>query len=362
MKVEISALREHPLNKKIYSTDEKQLDELVERIRTSNWIKPLIVVKEDEHYKILSGHRRFHAAQRLNINDIEIEVFTGDEDAQLEQILLENAYREKSTTEKVREAEIIHSIESKKAELRKLSGVDQRASVPQGRTNEIVGEKIGMSPRSYHESRKVVQKIDETEDPIQKFFFEETLDNNIQAASILVSKPQEFVQKVIEKTDDIKKVGSVIRELENEEKRKKFRLPEGKHRVIYVDLCGKYSTDISTIPIADITDTDCTLYIWAVPHKVADVINIATAWGFKYYSCLVKCKYIYSEVTDDVDVLLVFTKGQPYMFIKQLEDIEVSEKPLAIRERIKSMTDSKIVELQFEGSFQSWSYWGTVLY
>lgn len=43
MKVSINILKEHPLNKEIYGDDnEDQLNELVERIKSSNWIQPIM--------------------------------------------------------------------------------------------------------------------------------------------------------------------------------------------------------------------------------------------------------------------------------------------------------------------------------
>ena len=219
MRIETSTLQEHPLNRSIYGVDTpEQFNELVEKIRTSNWIKPILINKQ---YRIISGHRRVRAAIQLGISAVDCEILTVDEDRQLELLLAENAFREKTTIQKVREAEYYHEIESKKAHQRQLAGVDPVEMVPPGekigKTLDIVAEKIGMSGKSYDKARKIVNQIDnETEDAF-KFFMEDTLNENIDAASKLVGKPDEYVQKVMQMTNgDVKKVSSAIIELEKE--------------------------------------------------------------------------------------------------------------------------------------------------
>ena len=95
MKLSINILKENPLNKQIYGDDdENQLKELAEKIKSSGWIKPIVINKD---YLILSGHRRVKAAMSLNIESVECEVVNIDEDKQVEIFLNENHYRRKTS-------------------------------------------------------------------------------------------------------------------------------------------------------------------------------------------------------------------------------------------------------------------------
>ena len=102
MKIDITLLKEHPLNKEIYGSDnEEQLNDLVEKIRNSGYIKPILITNR---YVIISGHRRWRAALQLGYTDIEFQFVPEDPQKQVELFLLENYYREKSMEQKTREA------------------------------------------------------------------------------------------------------------------------------------------------------------------------------------------------------------------------------------------------------------------
>ena len=121
MKVDINILREHPLNREIYGTEdnEEQFQKLVNRIKESGWIDPVIVNNE---YTLLSGHRRYRAAKLLGYTVIDYEKVNVGLDRELEILLSSNVYREKTTVQKLKEAEYYHEIESRKARERQLSG------------------------------------------------------------------------------------------------------------------------------------------------------------------------------------------------------------------------------------------------
>ena len=148
MKVNIDLLKQHPLNQDIYGQDdEEQFTILLNRIKESGWIDPIIINKEGT---ILSGHRRYRAAKLLGYTSIDYEKVNVEPEKELEILLSSNVYREKTTVQKLKEAEYYHEIESRKARERQLSGVTLETSRTQGgRTDEIVAEKIGMSPSSY---------------------------------------------------------------------------------------------------------------------------------------------------------------------------------------------------------------------
>jgi ParB family chromosome partitioning protein len=142
-KMQISMLIDHPRNMEIYGEeDQKQFDELVEQIRLTGWIKPILI---NRNFMIISGHRRVRAARVLGRTEIEVEKFMGDDDQELERLILENYFREKSTLIKVLEAEVLIEIEQRKAEERRqytaMNNFDHGLTVesfpPSGETGKV---------------------------------------------------------------------------------------------------------------------------------------------------------------------------------------------------------------------------------
>jgi DNA modification methylase len=77
MKVPISKLKHHPLNKRIYSLS--GIESLMESIHQVGLLEPPTV---DQHFQVVSGNRRFEAIKRLGLKEIEvhqIKVKKGDE-------------------------------------------------------------------------------------------------------------------------------------------------------------------------------------------------------------------------------------------------------------------------------------------
>ncbi|HEY9831638.1 MAG TPA: ParB N-terminal domain-containing protein [Stenomitos sp.] len=62
-------LRAHPRNSSIYG--EEDVTELVELIRQSGWIKPLVITSS---LSIISGHRRWKAVLELGWSTVPVEV------------------------------------------------------------------------------------------------------------------------------------------------------------------------------------------------------------------------------------------------------------------------------------------------
>lgn len=363
MKIDINLLQEHRLNHSIYGQeDEDEFSELVEKIKSSGRITPLLVSRNN--YTVLSGHRRLRAAKLLGYTEINIEFYTGDEAQELEILLVENFNREKTNSQKMKEAELYRVIEEKKAEERKryagMQNLGQSSVVemvpPQneyGKTRDIVGAKVGMSGKSYDRAKKVVERMDQEEDEGVKFFFGDVLDENIDAASKLADKPTEFILSVMEKTDDIKKVGSVIRELEYEEIKKKAHLPAGKFQVIYVDLTVKICDEIAKQPIPDHADQDSVLLLWVLPQGLEEGLKILNAWGFKYKTCMVWNQDFVDDISNKVEILMMGTKGNPPMMVENNLVDQKSEKPLKVTESIvRTYTGSKL-EIYSDG-FSIW--------
>jgi len=167
-KQQIIQLKPHPRNEAIYGTED--VAELVERIRQSGWLKPLVCTQSGI---IISGHRRWLAAKELGLESLFVEVREfADDTAELEAILLENASREKTTEQKVREAEAWREIEVARAKLRKTAAQNNQAGravqeiFPElldvkGQARDAIANRVGLgSGRTYDKASAVVQEID----------------------------------------------------------------------------------------------------------------------------------------------------------------------------------------------------------
>jgi len=128
--ISIDKLKPHPINKNIYGEESKEIKMLSEQIKKSKMITNLIVNQDNI---IISGHRRYYACLILNIKEVPCKkIIFKDENEELERLLIENQYRDKTTEQKAREGQLQEKIERDKAEKRMLSGIHPMDSGPQG--------------------------------------------------------------------------------------------------------------------------------------------------------------------------------------------------------------------------------------
>ena len=174
-------LEPHPENSHIYGEYE-DVSVLVELVQQSGWIKPIVVSQQG---RIISGHRRWKAALELGWKEVPIVVREfSDEMAELEALLLENATRDKTAEQKVREGRVWESIEREKARERSLANLKQNQNratevenfpprrdgetvvenFPQaskGKTRDAIAIRVGLgSGRNYDKAARVVAEID----------------------------------------------------------------------------------------------------------------------------------------------------------------------------------------------------------
>ncbi|HEY9833388.1 MAG TPA: DNA (cytosine-5-)-methyltransferase [Stenomitos sp.] len=156
-------LRPHPRNASLYGEDESVSD-LVELIGNSNWLNPLVITPD---FIIISGHRRWKGALKLGWLSIPVIVREfKDALAELEALLLENATREKTIEQKVREAALWKEIEQESAKLRQGTRRDIQENFPGsceqfGPSRDRVASRVGLgSGKTYQKAAKVVEEID----------------------------------------------------------------------------------------------------------------------------------------------------------------------------------------------------------
>lgn len=365
MNIDITLIKENPLNHEIYGDeDPAQFNELVEKIKTSGYIKPLIV---NRNYVLVSGHRRYHCALSLGKKVLDVEIYKGDDDKELEMLLNENAFRDKTTLQKVREAEFYRKIEEKKAEERRnfigmknLGQSSDGANPPTltltGRTRDIVAEKVGISSRVYEDARKVVQRMDEEDDPEVKAFLEETLNKSVNAAKKFIDKPTESIKDVINQVNgDINHSDVLENEMGKDELHKKANLPSGKFQVLYIDLATHFDKDFAQLPLQDVGSQDSVLFVWVTPQKLESAFPLIRKWGYKYKTCMLWDIMQNRDVSEYGEILLVATKGRINLMIETKDDIPGPEKPRMVRNMIMNTYSGDKLEILPDG----WQIWET---
>ncbi len=97
----VSKLLEIPLSKIVRDEsqprktfDEEALNALANSIKANGVLQPIVVVREDDNYKIVAGERRFRASKLAGLETIPAIVRTIDAQNRLELSIIENAQRE----------------------------------------------------------------------------------------------------------------------------------------------------------------------------------------------------------------------------------------------------------------------------
>lgn len=91
--IDIDKLRPNPAQPRS-RFDERAIGELAASMKESGVLQPIIVVPEDDHYKIIVGERRWRAAVKAGLKRVPVLVRHIPKEQQLEISLLENLHRE----------------------------------------------------------------------------------------------------------------------------------------------------------------------------------------------------------------------------------------------------------------------------
>lgn len=120
--------------------------------------------------------------------------------------------------------------------------------------------------------------------------------------------------------------------------------------------------DIANLPINDLADKNCTLFLWAVSPQLPEALEVIKNWGFKYKTiafCWNKLNPNGSLVANlgrwtmgNIELCLLATKGSPKRICKTIKQqvsalrTDHSKKPDEVRKRIvELMGDLPRIEL-----------------
>lgn len=167
----------------------------------------------------------------------------------------------------------------------------------------------------------------------------------------------------------------------------KMALGKGAKRSSAEDYYKTMSTqDICDLPIKDIADNDCILFIWTTFPKLFETQKVINSWGFEYKTCAfvwVKKNKKYSEernikrggiddfmgqgrwTRQNAEICLLATKGKPKRLSAKVRQIiyseirEHSRKPDRVRNDIIELVgDLPRIELFARQVVEGWDCFG----
>ena len=133
--------------------------------------------------------------------------------------------------------------------------------------------------------------------------------------------------------------------------------------------------EIKNLPIKDIADKNCILFIWITMPLLPNVFEVIDAWGFKYKTCgftwIKKTKQGKTHLgmghytRGNAELCLIATKGSIKIqnhSISQIIESEIeqhSKKPDIIRDKIVELCgDLPRIELFARKRTEGWDVWG----
>lgn len=148
--------------------------------------------------------------------------------------------------------------------------------------------------------------------------------------------------------------------------------------------CCKYPTmeskDINKLPITDIADKDCALFLWVTMPKLDECFDLIKAWGFTYKTCAFTwCKRNKKShswfmgmgrwTRANAEICLLATKGKPKRIsakVRSIIDVPIenhSKKPDEVRNRIiELLGDLPRIELFARQQIDGWDCWGNEVF
>lgn len=132
------------------------------------------------------------------------------------------------------------------------------------------------------------------------------------------------------------------------------------------------TVDIKRMPVADIAEENCHLYLWTTNNFLTDALEVMEAWGFRYVTMITWVKdrvglgQYYRGITEHC---LFGVKGSfPYKMDngKRLQGRTVimapkarhSEKPKEMRQWIEMVSYAPYIELFARQQNPGWDVWG----
>ncbi len=254
--------------------------------------------------KILDGRNRFEACQKMGVQP-EYREYTGNNPIGF--VVSMNIHRRHLDKSQLAVIALdIEKIEAERAKERQGARTDISAKVHEssdGRSDQKAGESVGVSGRYVSDAKKIQKEAPE-------------LIDKIRSGELTISKAKKQVNQK-ERQERFADAGA---------------LPAEKFRVIYADPPWRYEhsstdarkienhyptmalEDIRAVPVDEISDKDCVLFLWATSPKIEEALSVMRSWGFTYRTQAIWVKpqigmgYYFRQ---QHEILLVGARGAP---------------------------------------------------
>ena len=152
---DLSLLELHPFKTHPFEVrDDAEMDELMESMQEGGQQESIVVRPLQEGgYEIISGHRRFHAAQRLHLNTLRAEIHPMDDDTAIISMIDCNIRRKT-----ILPMERARACEMKIAALKR-----------QGKRNDLTSDQVGQKLNRQYSVEKVAEELSESKTQIQRY-------------------------------------------------------------------------------------------------------------------------------------------------------------------------------------------------
>lgn len=139
---------------------------------------------------------------------------------------------------------------------------------------------------------------------------------------------------------------------------------------------GMETKDICNLPIQNLADDNCILFLWATMPKLQEAFEVIKAWGFTYKTTAFtwiklnpKSNTIFKGVgrwvMGNAELVLLATKGKPKRISKSISQVIMakrgkhSKKPDIVYRKIEElMGNLPRIELFARNKRQGWDTWG----
>jgi len=371
----VSALKAHPLNERLYGNEELPQG-FIASIQTQGILVPLAVKANGT---IISGHRRWRAAQALGMDTVPVQIVAYDNELDEREAIVEfNRQREKTFSQKMAEAEELKAIESERA--RKRQAEAGKANLPtvsggnisttqqseKGKTRDKVAQAIGLgSGRTYEKAAKVWEAAKQGDETAKKVVAElDAGKKTINAAykQVVVHKQRQEQAEAIRKEPP--------------------PLPTGPFRIIVADPPWHYDKrpddpthraalpypsmtvdEICALPVQKLAADDAVLWLWATNAHLPDAFSVVEAWGFRYKTCLTWVKDRMGTgdwLRGQTEHCLMAIRGKPVVMLTNQTTVlhgpvrEHSRKPDEFYQLVEELCPGSKVELFARTQREGW--------
>ena len=165
-------LRPSAFSVSIYGEPGVEVDGLMESVRASGVLVPLVVAKVGDPYEILSGHRRHACALALGLDEVPCQVvrMASAEDRR-RAVIDYNRQRRKTYSQSMREADALEAILAAEARRRQWANLAQsddaegrNPDARRGRTDSAVASALGLGGKDLYRQARGVWKAAEAGD------------------------------------------------------------------------------------------------------------------------------------------------------------------------------------------------------